>query len=166
MTGEEKEEFPPLLPLGFHPMDIAQIRELCVSQFPRSATRQEIMTGLEAVLSRLNASGLALEVWIDGSFVTEKLDPEDSDIAVRYWGHELDSASPDQLEIIEWAASTQPQFDHKCHCFPFPEWRKTDSLHDHGQWRRAYWLRQFGFSRQDQPKGLAVVELPLSVRHE
>lgn len=28
-----------------------------------------------------------------------------------------------------------------------------------GDWLRSYWIRQFGFSRQNQPKGIAVVTL-------
>lgn len=163
MAGEAKEEFPPLLQLGFHPMSIADIRKLCVSPFPRSATRREIMSGLETVIGRLQTSKLSLQVWVNGSFLTQKLDPDDSDIAVKFFGPEVDSATQEQIDVLNWAASPSPKLDYKCHCFPFPEFPEGHDLYDVGQWRRAYWLRQFGFSRQDEPKGLAVINLPLGV---
>ena len=31
------------------------------------------------------------------------------------------------------------------------------------EWDRAYWLRQFGFSRADERKGLAVLRLPFLI---
>lgn len=160
MAGEAKEEYPPLLPLGFHRMSLLDVHNLCVVPFPRSATRAQIMSGLEVVVERLNMSRLRLEVWINGSFLTQKLDPDDSDIAVRFWGHELDAAGPDQLQILQWAAGADPKANHRCHCFPFPEYPNDHDLHDFGQWRRAYWLKQFGYSRQEEPKGLAVLGLP------
>jgi len=44
------------------------------------------MTGLEAVLGSLNGMGFKLEAWVNGSFLTEKINPDDSDIAVRIGG--------------------------------------------------------------------------------
>ena len=84
MAGEHKEEFPPLLPLGFHRLTLIQVRAICVDRFPKSATRASIMDGIDFVVSELHRSGLRLEIWVNGSFLTQKLDPEDSDIAVRF----------------------------------------------------------------------------------
>ena len=117
MPGEVKDEFPPLLELGFHRMSLQEVHNLCVVPFPRSTTRSAIMFGLSNVIHRLNESRLALELWIDGSFVTQKLNPDDSDVAVRFWGHELDSATEMQSQIIQWAASDDPKLRHRCHCF-------------------------------------------------
>ncbi len=88
-----KDDFPPLLPEGFHPMSLADLRLLCVNRFSSSITRPSIMDGLEKVVYELNKSGLHLEVWVDGSFTTEKLNPDDSDIAIRVDGPEFDAAS-------------------------------------------------------------------------
>jgi hypothetical protein len=163
MAGAWKDEFPPLLPLGFHVKTLAEVRQLCVVRFTHSITRPSIMDGLEEVVTELNKSSLHLEVWVDGSFATEKLNPEDSDIAVRFDGVEFDAAAAHQKAIISWAASTDLVSTHKCDCYPFPEYPQGHRLYDHGQWRRAYWLNKFGFSRSEQPKGLAVVKLPFVV---
>lgn len=160
MAGAWKIDFPALLPLGFHFMTIEQLRQLCVHRFPHSTTRLPIMNGLEAIAAELNKSGLNLEVWVNGSFLTEKLNPEDSDIAVRFRGDEFEQATPEQRAILEWAANTDLVTSHMCDCYPFPEWPEGHQLYAHGQWRRAYWLKQFGFDRSETPKGLAVLKLP------
>ena len=66
MAGEPKEEFAPLLPVGFHKFDIPALRRLCVDRFPQSITRKTIMAGLEAVLDLLNQNGMRGDVWVNG----------------------------------------------------------------------------------------------------
>lgn len=163
MAGVWKDDFPPLLPLGWHPMDVAAVRRLCVLRFPDSITRPGLMDGLEQVILRLNQSGLHLEVWIDGSFATQKLNPDDSDIAVRISGEELDAGTPAQKLTMQWAASDGPWNEHRCDCYPFSDYQVGHPLYQHGQWRRAYWLNKFGFDHAEHPKGLAVVTLPFLI---
>jgi len=43
------------------------------------------------------------------------------------------------------------------------EYQPGHPLHDFGQWRRAYWLNKFGYSRAEVPKGLALLRLPFVV---
>jgi hypothetical protein len=164
MAGAWKDSFPPLLPLGWHPMDLASVRRLCVTRFPDSIIRASIMDGLEYVVGRLNQSGLHMEVWIDGSFVTEKLNPEDSDIAVQFSGAEYDAALPAQKAPVQWATATNLVPTYKCDCYPFPVFPAGHPLHAHGEWRRSYWLAKFGHDRLDNPKGLAVIKLPFVIR--
>jgi hypothetical protein len=80
VAGAGKQEFPPLLPAGFHRMDMPGLRRLAVVRFPDSFTRPAIMTHLEQIIDRINASGIRGEIWVDGSFLTEKLNPEDVDV--------------------------------------------------------------------------------------
>jgi hypothetical protein len=39
-----------------------------------------IMANLESQIATINQTGIPGEVWIDGSLLTEKLNPEDADI--------------------------------------------------------------------------------------
>lgn len=121
------------------------------------------MDGLETVIHRLNQSGLHLEAWIDGSFMTEKLNPKDSDVAVRVRGEEFDAAAPNQKTPIVWAGQTDLIPDFLCDCYPFPEYPAGHALYDYGQWRRAYWLNKFGHDRAERPKGLAVIAMPFII---
>ncbi len=158
-----KDEFSPLLPLGFHPMTLADVRGLCVNQFPMSVTRPAIMDGLEDVIGQLNGTGFQLEVWIDGSFVTQKFNPDDSDIVVLVSGEAFGAALPTQQAALHWFAASDLKPDFKSDCYIFPEYGNGHPLYDAGQWRRAYWLNKFGHSRAEEPKGLAVVNLPIMV---
>jgi hypothetical protein len=118
-----KDSFPPLLPLGWHPMDLSGVRRLCVARFPDSITRARIMDGLDAVVGQLNRSGLPIEVWVNGSFVTTKLNPDDSDVAVQVVGEAFDAAPPAQKAPLLWAASTNLKPTHRCDCYVFSVYR-------------------------------------------
>ncbi len=104
-----------------------------------------------------------MEVWIDGSFVTDKLNPDDSDVAVQVAGEAFDAAPPAQKAPLLWAGRTDLKPTHRCDCYVFPVYRAGHPLYEHGQWRRAYWLNKFGFDRKEQPKGLALVRLPFVI---
>lgn len=80
--ARNKPEFPPLFPPGRHHMTEAELRETCVDAFPGSPTRADIFAALERLFAHLLSNGVRCEIWIDGSFITEKPDPEDADITV------------------------------------------------------------------------------------
>lgn len=160
VIGVDKQEFPPLLSLGFWPHTLAALHARCVSGFSLSLTRPAIMTGLAEVLNTLNGFGFKLEAWVNGSFMTQKLNPDDSDVAVRIQGEDFDAAPAMQKAAFR----NFVDFDHKparkCDIYAFPEYNLGHPLYDHGQWRKAYWLNKFGYTRAEDPKGLAVVQIP------
>src|SRR5688572_26578012 len=95
IMATDKDEFPPLLPEGFHSKALADIRTLCVDnpQFARSSTRERIMGRLDAAVKRLADAGIVGELWIDGSFLTQKINPEDVDLSLKVDGDFYDNAS-------------------------------------------------------------------------
>ena len=158
----DKEEYPPLLAAGFHLMTLADLRKLCVDRFPTSTRRRDIMGGLEKVLLKIHATELKAEVWIDGSFLTEKLEPDDSDLVVRVSGWDCALANTVQEDIMNWLNDEDLKPDYYCDSYCFVEYENTHPLAGVGEWCRAYWIRQFGFSRKDEMKGMAVIKLPFS----
>lgn len=160
MASQTKEEFPPLLPVGFHPFDVAGLRRLCLSRFPGSLTRQRIMSGLEEVLSLLQQNQIHGEVWINGSFTTEKLNPDDSDIVLVVDASVARAFSPQQRAFYTRFANSDFKPQYCCDNYAMIR----DTSDPRNDWVIAYWLRQFGFSRANEMKGLAVVQLPFLVR--
>lgn len=156
MAGETKEEFPPLLPVGFHEFDIAALRRLCVGRFPHSISRPSIMEGLEDVLDLLNKNGMRGQVWIDGSFTTEKLNPDDCDLIFMTTMDIVRAFTPEQQRFYDWFQTTSLRGSHRCDNYALAQ----DPSHAANDWFVAYWLRQFGFSRVDEMKGMAVVKIP------
>lgn len=158
----DKDEYPPLLAAGFHSMSLQELRKLCVDRFPTSKRRGQVMDGLEKVLLKISAIGLKAEAWVDGSFLTEKLEPDDSDVVVRVTGADSALADPAQEEVMNWINDTDLKPDYYCDGYCFVEYESTHPLGGVGEWSRAYWIRQFGFSRKDEFKGIALIKLPLS----
>lgn len=154
-----KDEYPPLLPLGFHMMTLGGLQTLCVEQFKRSVTRTMVFDGLTSVIDGLIACGIEMEVWIDGSFLTRKRDPEDSDVVARIAQEAWAAASDDERRVLAALVRRDLRREFRCDFYSFIEYEKGHKLEAQGEWMRAYWLRQFGFSRRDEPKGLAVIKI-------
>jgi len=158
----DKAEFPPLLPEGMHPLSVENLEELCVKRFPSSRTRQEIMRNFRTVLQRILQAGIGGEIWINGSFMTEKIDPADIDFFVNIPSHYYDSGTDEQVAVIDWLISreNEPKRMFLCDtdvCFIYPATSPDRYVSDQilGQWRRL-----FGFSaKTGEPKGIAIISL-------
>jgi hypothetical protein len=113
------------------------------------------MANLEAIIGCLNQTGMKAELWIDGSFLTEKLNPEDVDLVVCVDGKDFASFDAAQRAALDWVQTGNLWERYKCDAYAFVRKRSPE-----GEWIYAYWLRQFGFSRANEMKGLVVVRLP------
>ena len=157
---EHKHEYPPLLPIGRHLLSLNGLRALCVDPFPLSATRPRIMAGLEKIVQQLVAAGIVAELWIDGSFLTEKVDPEDVDASLRIASEMWDNASEEQRRTLEWLVSADLKITYACDMYLWIEYPEGHPDYWVGQYWQAYWMRQWGFSRSQEFKGIAVLRLP------
>jgi hypothetical protein len=159
-------DYPRLLVPGLHPMTMAQVKALCVDKFDGSSTRGLIFAGLTTLLKELSAAGLVGGVWLDGSFVTEKVDPSDCDLVVAAPGIQvIDQGTPVLKDLLKRRFKTeqaQTKIAYRCDVYLFPEYPVVHALHSTSVSMRAYWLKQFGFDRSKQPKGMAVVTLPVT----
>lgn len=154
-----KLEFPPLFSAGLHAMTVSEMRTMLVDKFRGSVRRKAIMDGLEKVIKILIEEHIQAQIWIDGSFVTKKIDPFDSDILVLVNGDFYEKATPRQKSVIGWI-NADLSADYLCHSFVHfihqvghPEFADSEQ-------HRAYWLRQFGFSRKNEPKGIVMINIP------
>ena len=109
------------------------------------------MVGLRAMVDLLTADGIRGNLWVDGSFVTRKLEPDDVDVVLEI--SELPEITPEQGNRLKWFGSLQPadvaqkRANYCCDCYV------TLSIgHD-------YWLRQFGRDRSANPKGIIVLHI-------
>lgn len=151
-------DYPSLLPAGLHPLSLAEVRVLCVDAFPLSASRGAIMGGLESVVDDLGRQGIEGEIWVDGSFLTGKIDPRDVDIVLRIRAQFYDEAPPAQQAVIEMIGSNLKNA-RRCDSYVFAEWPEGHPLHEAGRRLHDYWLGWFGHDRSGAPKGIAVLTL-------
>jgi hypothetical protein len=159
VAGTDKQEFAALLPAGFHPMDLAGLRRLTVDRFPYSFTRHSIMTSFESIVARINQSGIAGQIWIDGSFLTEKPEPEDVDMVLAIDVATFRSLDAAQQRFFLGFQAASLFASHKCDNYAII----IDPSRPDSAWLYAYWLRQFGFSRADEMKGIVTINVPFLV---
>lgn len=161
--GKHKQEYPPLLPQGFHQLSVDELRELCVTGFPESAIRADIMAGFETVYESALAVGIEGEAWIDGSFLTKKMEPGDIDFVFLMDANFLDNGTPAQQEFIEWLISNDndPRKSFLCHTDVVLVYPPDSPLHAITVNTKRHWeANVYGFSvSTHEPKGIVVVGL-------
>jgi hypothetical protein len=117
------------------------------------------MRNVEAVISELNQQQIAGAIWLDGSFLTEKLNPDDVDIALVISATVFRSLGASQRNYFDAFRQTSLYDQYRIDNYGIV----IDSNDPQGQWLYAYWLRQFGFSRTNKMKGIIQIPLPFVV---
>jgi Family of unknown function (DUF6932) len=115
------------------------------------------MKSLEAFCAEISAAKIPGKAWVDGSFLTEKIEPADVDVAIQINGGVLTTPSALQTDLILRIA--RKKFAD-CDSYVFFEYPAHFYAHADGERFRIYWERQFGLNRtKNTPKGIAVVQL-------
>lgn len=158
MDSTHVTEFPPLWPEGFHSVTLDQIRVRCVQEFDLSTKRKALMDSFAVIIDYLAQVGVTCEVWLDGSFVTAKINPSDIDfIAVvdsriydqgtEQLRRALDSLTDGQLWDASMGCDTNVAY------FDPPEYASALNV-------LSYWQRRFGYSVVNQtPKGILTIKI-------
>src|SRR5262245_52365106 len=100
MPIPEFDEATGYLPPGMYPASLEEVRVRYATNF----RRKEIYAGLVHVVALLVAKSVS-EIWLDGSFVTDKIRPKDVDVIyvpppgadIQSW----DLISPDKRETLK-----------------------------------------------------------------
>jgi hypothetical protein len=134
-----KPEFSPLLAEGFYAMTLPELRALCVAGFPLSIRRDPIMLALEAMCTAISVTLIKGEVWVDGSFLTKKIEPDDVDVVVAI-KHGIFN-TPQQQDVLLRVANKQFAFPLPCDSYVHIDYPEGHPKHQFSQWMRAYWRR-------------------------
>ena len=146
-----KPDFPPLLPEGLHAKALEDLQSLCVNNFPLSSSRPRLMSGLRMLVRALSEAGVHADLWIDGSFLTLKLNPEDIDVVLCMGDNEEPTET--QKELLLRLRSTKPSNEN------YARAQYGCDFYFSPQSRRAYWRRWYGHDRKGNPKGIAAVRI-------
>ncbi len=117
------------------------------------------MGGLESVVAELESIGIRGDLWVDGSFLTEQENPSDVDVVLRITADFFTAANQEQREKLRWFDSSMPKSSYRCDSYKWIEWPEGHPLYWESEWERAYWIKQYGFSRDSDYKGIAVVRV-------
>lgn len=117
------------------------------------------MDGLTGLIQRLNEASVIGEIWLNGSFLTEKPDPNDVDVLLHVSSAEYDSDASKRA-AIDWASDENRLHSHSCDAYKWIEYTEGHPLHASSEDDRLYWSHWYGTSRSGLPKGVAVIKLP------
>ncbi len=137
-----------LLNPGFFEYKLDKIQTIFVDEFIESQTRKRNFEGFNHWLAELLNICIPNEIWIDGSFVTNKINPNDIDIVafVDYQDYLNNKESLNSLRRI----------GRENFCDTYIAVSPNEIIPGNFELinNRNYWRGQFGFDREDNPKGM------------
>ncbi|MFY7912326.1 MAG: DUF6932 family protein [Emticicia sp.] len=132
------------------------LKQNFVNQFQESQTRALIYEGLVKFLTNFyNFTKTSFEIWIDGSFVTKKVNPNDIDIVLIIDAHILKQKG---AEIENLFKSKEAKLSYKVDAYTIAEYDIDSPQYPLFQIEKAYWANWFGYTRRNRqgkrfPKG-------------
>ena len=137
----------PLFPAGLHDVKEHELDNHFLSAFSGSKTRPALISGLRDFLTALRRVDVAFEIWLDGSFCTEKIDPNDVDLVVFANENDLNQLDPVlQRYLAGLLDRTTSRRQFGCDVLFSPAGDAN---------LRSYWRGWYGFDRLERPKGMA-----------
>jgi len=147
-----------MLPAGMHRYALDIFEQDFIGAFPSSQTRKELFYLLGELLVEVQILLVPYEIWIDGSFATKKVNPNDIDIVMFLNYSDLQNEA-----VITGLTALKQKYIGNLDIYIAlavnEESRKALSDTDFGKCtnKRNYWRGQFGFDREDNPKGIIVL---------
>jgi Family of unknown function (DUF6932) len=147
-----------LLSPGIHPCNEAEMEAALVTDFPTSKSRSALFDWWGLHRQALSEILPPQKQWIDGSFVTNKVDPGDIDVATFLSGPAFDQLPRHQQVMLR--ALTLGKYTRELwrmdsyQVVEYPVGHPNRALYEK---TRDYWESLFGQTRQGQPKGFLEV---------
>jgi len=133
---------------GFYDIRIDDFNKLFVAPFNNSNRRQLLAERFMLFWQKLEEIGVDFEIWIDGSFITDKKEPNDIDMAVIHVPNQVNLLSIDKKEIIKYLFSDREEtkLRYYCDAYFIPNIHPAEI---------SYWKNFFEKSRGKQDRVLA-----------
>ncbi|MDR3112855.1 MAG: hypothetical protein LBU09_00580 [Endomicrobium sp.] len=142
-------DFQALLPAGLHTKTMREIQTLCIESFAKISPKRELLFNslITNLLQPLEQTGLKCNVWIDGSFVTEKTEPNDIDLVIE--ANDTINQNQNAINLLSPILMNNAVFKSICKCDVYFFYKNNSR-------DRAYWKGQFCFDRSDSSKGIII----------
>lgn len=144
---------------GLHKMSVEEFEAAFVTSFPHSTTRTDILVGFLKHREELSALLQTFEEFVNGSFTTNKNDPNDVDLVVMADAAVVDALSESEQKLLEMLVSgKETQKGYHCDAYFCPTYPEDHPLHSRSRPQRKYWMGEFGYDRCDVPKGIVHMQ--------
>lgn len=121
------------------------------------------MAGFEVIYERALSIGIEGEIWVDGSFLTKKIDPGDIDFVFVVDAAFYEDGTNEQNEFLEWLISNEddPKKAFFCHTDVVLVYPPDSPLYPLTVNTKRHWQENvYGYSvATREPKGIVVVTL-------
>jgi hypothetical protein len=118
------------------------------------------MQGLWDLCGCLYRWDVGEELWIDGSFLTEKINPNDIDVVLVLPEGFENTATEVQLAVWEWWDQEDVKAHFHCHTFTVPRASMGTPEYPFYLRQHLFWQKYFGTSREGEFKGIGRILLP------
>lgn len=146
------------LPAGFNQWILEDVGKYLVNDFPESNTRKDIFSGYLHMLKLLEPFAVNIEQWLDGSFCTTKLNPNDLDLLTIMDKETIDNLPHEkQTILLSLFQGPENKYNFKCDSYFLPSVPPDHPDYHKFLANRSYWKGQFGFDREDIPKGIVQI---------
>ena len=150
---DDKIEFDPIYPVGFHDILIDDMDDIFVLPFANNERRKYLTKRFKDFLEKFSEIGVAAEIWIDGSYSTHKPAPDDIDVVFLCDEHQVNKVIDKHTLISELFDQKLSKIRYNCDVFLV---RTNDTeLID-------YWRDWFSFSRDKKPKGIPRINYAIN----
>jgi hypothetical protein len=159
--SDRVSDCPPLLAPGEHKFTVHELHVLCVENFSLSKTRSEIMQGFRQIVDDLEGLQVRADIVVDGSFLTQEIDPDDIDFAVVISPEFYEACSPVQLQYLEWIRDEfSIKKTHLCDCYLCIEYPNDHAEYFDGIQNREFWVNLYAESViYKRKRGVAIVHI-------
>lgn len=151
-----KETFAPLLPPGRHRMSMSVLEHLTVKSFADQGRRSDLFEEVERLHTELAALAMTCELWIDGSFLSEKIHPGDVDICVVVDSDHLNKVAEGNSSMLH-IINGRHLFGEVLETFLVPT--RPVGHPDYDSEFMHYWGGMWGKGYDDSLKGYAIITM-------
>ena len=144
-------DYPALLKAGMHNMTLSDLKSVFVDPFDNIERRKKLLERFEAFISRLEDVPIDMEIWIDGSFATQKEHPGDIDLVVVCEEDEVNNLPAEKQLILKELFGNQKATKLRYECDAYFVFNDVNE--------KSYWRGLFGFDRNENPKGIARIKV-------
>jgi hypothetical protein len=119
------------------------------------------MRGFQQIVDDLERLQIQADIVVDGSFLTQEIDPDDIDFAVVVSPSFYESCSPEQLKYLEWIRDEfSIKATHLCDCYLCVEYPKDHPEYFGGIQNREFWVNLYAKSVvYKQIRGVAILRV-------
>lgn len=149
-----KIEYPSILPSGFTIMRLNEFENWVESSFGGSEYKQSLLNNFKEVIRKIQSFGFSFEIWIGGSYLTEKPEPEDIDMLIvisRRLVNKLSQDKQDEFYNKYFSIEGKSNIKHLYKC-------DINFMYKEDEKRRIFWLEFYGHSREKKPRGIVLLK--------